>query len=202
MIIMRKVGLLFNEKGLNMSNGRILLGLVLLLLIMNICSAEQTGDVRDGDSVVRPGDTLLVTLHWQAAAVPDGDYSVFVHLLASDDTLVAQQDNVPLRGTYPTFLWEPAERVDDPHELVVPFDAPDGLYRLQAGMYDWRTGERLAATVDCEEPVPDESIPLASIKVRRQGVTWWQVLAMAMAGTMVLGGVVVPLRRGTRSDNQ
>ena len=52
---------------------------------------------------VRPGESLRLMLHWTATGVPDEDYSVFVHLLGPDGTLVAQQDNPPLGGTYPTF---------------------------------------------------------------------------------------------------
>jgi hypothetical protein len=161
--------------------------------------------VRDGallhDEAVRPGDVLQLTLHWQATAAPEGDYSVFVHLMGPEGALVAQQDNIPLGGTYPTFLWQPGEGVDDPYELLVPAGAPPGPYRLVAGMYDWRSGERLAATADCTSPLPDDRIELAAFDVRPERVLWWHVLTWVLAGGLALGGIAVCLVDARRPDD-
>ena len=46
-------------------------------------------------------------------------------------------------------LMPPAEigAWDDPYELIVPLDTPNGRYRLVAGMYDWRSeAERSASS--------------------------------------------------------
>jgi hypothetical protein len=152
----------------------------------------------------RPGQTLYLTLHWEATGVPAQDYSVFVHLIGPDGALVAQWDNWPLQGTYPTPLWEPGERVDDPYPVALPADAPPGTYTLLAGMYDWRTGERLEARADCRTPLPDDAATLAQFRVHPAGAPWWQGPAiLAALGTVVGGAVAVgpdltPLRRGLR----
>jgi len=150
----------------------------------------------DGQSI-EPGDSLLLTLHWAATGSPEGDYSVFVHLLGPDGALVAQQDNPPLHGTFPTFLWEAGERLDDPYELTVPPDASPGPYTLSVGMYDWRTGERLQALADCDTPLPENRITLATFEVRRERVPWWQVLAGGLAALLALGGLVAARPRIT-----
>jgi hypothetical protein len=56
---------------------------------------------------------------------------------------VAQKDNPPVNGFYPTTKWEVGEIVRDQYDLVIPTNAPLGEYRLQVGMYLVETGERL-----------------------------------------------------------
>jgi hypothetical protein len=148
----------------------------------------EVGAPLDGRAV-HPGDFLRLTLHWTAIGSSEGDYSVFVHLLGPDGTLVAQQDNPPLGGTHPTFMWEAGERVDDPYELTVPLDAFPGPYTLTAGMYDWRTGERLTALADCASPLQENRIVLVTFDVRPEQVPWWEVLAWILSGALTIGGV-------------
>jgi hypothetical protein len=92
---------------------------------------------------VRPGETLHVTLYWEALTQPDGDYTVFAHLLDPAGQIRGQKDNPPQGGTYPTDLWEAGERVQDTYALPVDPDAPQGIYRLAVGMYSLQTMERL-----------------------------------------------------------
>jgi len=145
--------------------------------------------------VVHPGEALRLMLHWATSGTPAGDYNVFVHLLGPDGTLVTQQDNSPVRGTQPTWGWEAGLRLDDPYELVVPPDAAAGPYTLVAGMYDWRTGERLVArmyssALTCAVPLPDNRVPLATFEVRPERVPWWEVAAWILAGALAIAGLI------------
>ena len=145
--------------------------------------------------VVHPGEVLRLTVHWAATGTPAGDYNVFVHLLGPDGTLVTQQDNSPVRGTQPTWGWEAGLRLDDPYELVVPPDATAGPYTLVAGMYDWRTGERLVArmyssALTCAVPLPENRVPLATFEVRPERVPWWEVAAWILAGALAIAGLI------------
>jgi 4-amino-4-deoxy-L-arabinose transferase-like glycosyltransferase len=92
---------------------------------------------------VEPGETVTLTLHWQARAAPLTDYQIFVHLLGADPAPVAQGDGPPLMGDYPTGVWAPGEVIIDPHSIVLPADVPPGRYRLLVGMYDLETLVRL-----------------------------------------------------------
>ena len=52
-------------------------------------------------------------------------YKVFVHVLGPNGLPVAQQDNEPLNGTYPTPRWQPGERVScigchEPRNMAPP----------------------------------------------------------------------------------
>jgi hypothetical protein len=139
--------------------------------------------------ILHPGQFLRLTLHWTAVGKPEMDYNVFVHLVGPDGTLVTQQDNPPLRGTYPTLLWEPGLRLDDPYELAIPTEASPGPYMLMTGMYDWRTGERLEALADCTFPLSQDQIALTTVEVQPERVPWWEVLIWVLAGVFVIGSV-------------
>jgi hypothetical protein len=90
-----------------------------------------------------PGDTLSLTLYWQAVAEMKTDYTVFVQLLNSAGQVIAQVDQQPLAGAAPTMTWLPGEILADSYTLTLPADLPPGDYHLIAGLYNAVTGERL-----------------------------------------------------------
>lgn len=108
---------------------------------------------------VQPGDTFRLVLYWQALAPIDKPYTVFTHLLDSENQVRAQKDSPPVGGARPTTGWVPGEFVIDEYELVVEAEAPPGEYVLEVGMYDASTGERLQA-MDMEGRVGDNRILL------------------------------------------
>lgn len=105
------------------------------------------------------GDPLRLTLYWRCLAVPDDDYTVFVHLLDVHDAIVAQDDGQPRSGTYPTSIWTPGEIVPDEYVLPVT-DLPPGNYRLAVGLYRLATRERLPMTDAGGRRLPDDRLLL------------------------------------------
>jgi mannosyltransferase len=93
--------------------------------------------------VARRGETLFVTLEWQAAARMTVDYTVFTHVSNSDGQPVAQLDSQPASGTRPTSTWAPGETILDRRAILLPPDLPPGQYRVEIGLYDLATGQRL-----------------------------------------------------------
>ena len=92
------------------------------------------------------GDTLTVTLFWQAHAAPPVSYLVFAHLQDENLKLLAQSDAVPANGTRPTTGWKPDEVIEDRREIKLPSDIQPGRYQLIVGLYDPKTGTRLTTT--------------------------------------------------------
>jgi hypothetical protein len=94
-----------------------------------------------------PGGTeIQVSLCWEGLSVTSRDYTVFVHLLDEDGSLVATGDGPPMQGAFPTGLWQPGDKVHDVH--VVPLNDVDltkGQYQIGVGLYDLDSGERLPA---------------------------------------------------------
>jgi hypothetical protein len=94
-----------------------------------------------------PGESVDVTLYWTAESPVPVDYTVFVHLAATEGPPHAQDDVQPQRGAYPTSFWDVGEVVVDPHTILIPADLPAGEYAIVAGMYLLETGERLSEPV-------------------------------------------------------
>jgi len=94
-------------------------------------------------SNARPGGTLGLTLYWRALVEMDTEYTVFTHVLDPDGQSMAQQDNPPVNGAYPTPLWLPGEIVTDPYTIALPADLPPGDYPIEVGMYIAESGLRL-----------------------------------------------------------
>jgi hypothetical protein len=99
--------------------------------------------VTASSGVLKPSDTLTVTLVWQGQVEMDTSYRVFLHLLGPDGSLLVQSDGEPADWTRPTTGWAPGEVVLDQRVLTVPDDAPPGQYTLTTGLYQASTGDRL-----------------------------------------------------------
>jgi 4-amino-4-deoxy-L-arabinose transferase-like glycosyltransferase len=108
-------------------------------------------------SLERPN--LHLTLYWRSEAILPLDYTTFVHLRNQAGENVAQKDQPPLQGAYPTSLWDPGEIIAD--EVIVPLPPElDGHYELVIGMYDFKSGARLPIPGQ-----PDNSLLLTQLEL-------------------------------------
>lgn len=113
---------------------------------------------------LKPGDTLQLTLYWQALNEMETNYTVFTHLLDEDSRIWGQKDNWPVNNTYPTTEWVPGEIVIDRYDIMVDKDAPPGEYTLEIGMYDGATDERVPV-LDDQGQAQDSAIILGYVGV-------------------------------------
>jgi hypothetical protein len=113
---------------------------------------------------VRAGDTLELTLYWQARARANEDYTVFAHVVDEEGRIWAQDDSHPVRGDYPTSFWEAQEVVADTYTLTVPGDMPPGEYELEVGLYLASSLERLPI-LDEEGQVLDNRVIVSTLAV-------------------------------------
>jgi hypothetical protein len=126
---------------------------------------------RWGDAILLHGydlqssaESLELTLFWQAERRMDASYKVFVHLIdPTTGAIVAQDDTVPRRWTYPTTWWERGEVVEDTVALSLDGVSP-GQYRLIVGLYDSQTGQRLPAYPADGERHPDDVVLLTTVQ--------------------------------------
>ncbi len=85
---------------------------------------------------VHPAETLPVTVYWQALAPMAADYSVFVHLLGRNRSVVGQVNTYPGLGAWPTSRVGRGDVVADTY--LVPIDpgaAAPTLLRVHIGLY-------------------------------------------------------------------
>jgi hypothetical protein len=114
---------------------------------------------------LRPGDTLILTLYWQAQTEMERDYTVFTHLVGADGSTTGQRDNDPIGGTYPTSLWLSGEVVADVYEIQIRADAAPGDHWLKVGMYVAENGYRLP-TGDADDAIALQAITLADAQAQ------------------------------------
>jgi uncharacterized membrane protein len=114
---------------------------------------------------VAAGDTLRLTLYWQALSEMDTSLTVFNHLIDGENRIWGQRDGIPGGGTLPTSSWISGEYVVDEYEIPVQPDAPPGEYLIETGMYDLTTMLRLPI-VDSEGAVLGDTILLKATPVR------------------------------------
>ncbi len=115
---------------------------------------------------VKPGDTIRLTLYWQALARMETSYTVFTHLLDAEHGIRGQKDSIPGNGALPTTSWVEGEVITDLYELVVDADAPSGSYVLEIGAYDAATGLRLSLHDASGEPLGDRLLLESTVDVQ------------------------------------
>jgi hypothetical protein len=90
------------------------------------------------------GEAIILTMHWMTTLPLTREYTVFAHLVDAQGKLIAGYDGPPMRGVAPTSKWVPNTMIVDP--IVIPIDADATVgtdNRVEIGMYDAMTGERL-----------------------------------------------------------
>jgi hypothetical protein len=75
-----------------------------------------------GYNLLRSGSTWEIHLWWESTGAHAEDYTVFVHLVGPDGTLVAQHDHIAGADVYPTRAWQAGTRLRNRFFL----DVPDG----------------------------------------------------------------------------
>ena len=146
-------------------------------------AATTALDVRLGPSIrllgydlaqdaVQPGGALDLTLYWQAEEPVSGRAKVFTHLLgevwnaANGNFIWGQVDSEPLNGQAPTTTWAPGAVIADRYLIPVAPDAPDGLYRLEVGLYGLVDGQRLPV-FDADGQPSGDAVNLGPVQVNR-----------------------------------
>lgn len=117
--------------------------------------------------VVRPGESLELRIRWRALQSMPDSYTVFLHLLTTDNGLVTSNDYTPLGGAWPTMLWFPkwlpGQTAVDPYTLVAPSEPGD--YYIELGVYGLRSVQRLAA-YDAEGNLAGDRFVLGGVIVQ------------------------------------
>jgi hypothetical protein len=108
------------------------------------------------------GNQILVSLYWKSQVERRMvDATIFVHVVDETDTNVAQQDERPWGGQYPTFIWGKDEIVRT--DYIVDIEpAAMGELSLKVGMYALPSVDRFPV-VQNGQPVADGRVILGNI---------------------------------------
>lgn len=113
---------------------------------------------------VRPGETLTLTLYWEALAEMEENYSVFAYIRGEAPGIWARKDSWPVEGLAPTAVWRVGQQVVDPYSLTLDVHTPPGVYDVEVGLYLSQTGERLPLLAEDGFPL-DKQVVLSKIRV-------------------------------------
>ncbi|NJM05086.1 hypothetical protein HC891_00920 [Candidatus Gracilibacteria bacterium] len=95
-----------------------------------------------GEGQANSGQAYELRLVWHALEkIPKG-WTVFVHLVAADETIVAKSDRKPLDGVFPFTYWIGGDWIIDPIRLDLPQSLAPGTYELRVGLFDAKRGDR------------------------------------------------------------
>lgn len=109
--------------------------------------AQFGEDVRllgyDATGSAKPGETVSLTLYWQALTQPAEDYHTFAHIYNAAGKVAAQEDGVT-GGAIPTSWWARGQVVTETYTIAIPAGAEAGLQQsLAVGLYRLDSGARL-----------------------------------------------------------
>ncbi len=114
-----------------------------------------------------PGETLILTLYWQALAEMDVDYTIFTHLRDLDDPsnrIFAQHDAEPPGGTS---TWTQGQTVKAVYQLTLAADTPAAVHEIEVGVYH-RTAEGAFPRLQLVTPdgrLVDDFLILSKVRV-------------------------------------
>jgi hypothetical protein len=115
---------------------------------------------------VSAGESIPLTLYWEAEGPTERDYTLFVHLIGPGGELVGQVDRVPDNGAAPTSTWAEGQVIVGEVALPTAPSAETGRYRIAVGFYDAAYGERLSVTdVDGRDLPENQAILPVEIEV-------------------------------------
>ena len=119
----------------------------------------------------RPGDEVYLTVYWRPLNRTELPYSVFIHLLDDEDTVVTQRDTYPGLGRNATTSWEPGRMFADRYKVVLPDTAyASNSTHWEVGLWQADTGERAFLVDASGQPVASgAAIPGPAIEARKGG---------------------------------
>ncbi len=117
---------------------------------------------------LRPGESLQLTLYWQALAPIRENYAVSARVRSADgldNTRWAAEDAWPQKGAAPTSAWRVGETVTDEYMLTLRSDTPPGQFAVEIVLYDSTTLTPLRLVAADGRPTDAESVWLNRLRV-------------------------------------
>lgn len=116
-------------------------------------------------------------LPWSADSPPGQDYTLFVHILSPDGSLIAQHDAPP---ALPTRLWSADFPFVAAFEVTLPPALSPGDYPVRAGLYHWPDLTRLPVAWTGCGAVRDDAVELGVLSLTESGEGYFQPCALPL----------------------
>ena len=113
----------------------------------------------------KPGDSLPLTMTWQAEAAGKQDYMQFLHLIHEASGELRAFDQPPLGARLPTRLWYSSLADSETWQIPLPADLAPGRYQVWTGLYQASDLARLPAVDADGTAYPDARVPLGYVMI-------------------------------------
>ncbi len=117
------------------------------------------------EATPQPGITLPVTLTWNSLEPVPHSWTVFVHLVDTAESIVAESNSRPQGDELPFTLWTPGDWMADTHSLALPANLAPGAYRLRVGLYSPEQGGRRQQVWDNDGHLLGDVVELGVVEV-------------------------------------
>jgi hypothetical protein len=147
-----------------------------------------------------PGQSVPVTLYWEAIEPFGRDYSIFLHLVDAHNLVVTQRDALPGMGTLST-QWLDTLRWAEERVLTLPDTAfsPNQTV-VEVGLYDYATGERLEV-VNADGQIAGDNVRFGQLEIQAQPGEVPNPIAIDFGGEMELVGYDLDRRALQRPES-
>jgi len=148
----------------------------------------------------QPDGQVEVTLYWEALGATQEDHTVFVHVLGEHELVVAQRDTFPGLGTLSTTWLEAGYRWADRYVVPIPATAyTPNQARIEAGIFNTRTGERIAAVDETGQPLGD-NVRFGRVEIEPRTAEVPNPISIDFDGRMLLTGYELSTRAAHPGD--
>ena len=106
-------------------------------------------DYEISSDTLQPGKEMVLILYWGTTQAIQTNYTIFVHLVDRNGNMIEGMDGPPTMGKAPTRTWQIGQTITDTIIFSLPKDvSPQDNCRLEIGLYDFATGQRLMIVND------------------------------------------------------
>lgn len=119
------------------------------------------------ESELTAGDTIFITLYWQALQQTREDYEVFVQVIDDHGQVFAATHDFPYNGMYRSRIWKTGQITATHHWLRLSDNLPVGRYALYLGLFRMLHDEPLYAQGQATNETQDAVIA-ANLRVPAQ----------------------------------
>ena len=91
---------------------------------------------------------LSFHVYWRADSRTPADGVLYLHIFKPDGSMAASDDNPPDQGRRSTLTYRAGDGIDQLHRIVIPKDAPSGIYKMYTGIYNRGDKERWLSEQD------------------------------------------------------
>jgi hypothetical protein len=122
-------------------------------------------DYEISSDTLKPGKDMVLILYWGTTLAIQNNYKIFVHLVDRNGNMIEGVDGPPAMGKAPTSTWKIGQMITDNIIIPIPKDvSPQENCRLEIGLYDFSTGQRLAIVNDHGSPAT--SLEISPVHIR------------------------------------